>query len=265
MIRAGARRRGLLLAVVFALATATAACSSEPGALTITDPADGSTVNASSIVVRGTAPAGARITRNIPMAPDTHANADGDGHWSIAVDLDEGANALEFRLGDDRSTAKTIHVVYDPAAKPSPNRSGSEHGGGWGETGESPVPVETPVPPPSPEATPTSPVHVAEPGIELAAEATADGEPFHVTLGIDEGGNYALRWTAREPFDATGTCAMTIHLYDETGADAGGTKGVSTKVTRPTTGQLDFKRLDAGEYELFVYAGCPWELSFGRP
>lgn len=33
----------------------------------------------------------------------------------MAVDLDEGENELAFRIGDDKSTAKTITVVYRPA------------------------------------------------------------------------------------------------------------------------------------------------------
>jgi hypothetical protein len=83
-----------------------------PVGLTILSPADATVVGTSEVTVIGTAPPGLRITQEIGFGLDRHATADGTGHWAIQAELSEGENQLNFRIGDDRSTTKTIRVVY---------------------------------------------------------------------------------------------------------------------------------------------------------
>ena len=85
-----------------------------PVGLRILSPADGAVVGSREVTVIGTAPAGLRITQDISFGFDRHATADGTGHWAIALELSEGDNELKFRIGDDPSTAKTMHVIYVP-------------------------------------------------------------------------------------------------------------------------------------------------------
>lgn len=82
--------------------------------LSILSPTDGQQVATKEVTVIGRAPPGLTITRDISLAPDQHAIADGTGHWAMQVGLKEGENRLTFRIGDDQSTKQTIRVVYTP-------------------------------------------------------------------------------------------------------------------------------------------------------
>jgi hypothetical protein len=86
--------------------------------LTILSPSDGQAVAAPEVTVIGTAPPGLSITQDISFGLDQHATTDGTGHWAIKVGLNEGDNKLIFRIGDDRSTEKSIRVTYTPARTP---------------------------------------------------------------------------------------------------------------------------------------------------
>jgi hypothetical protein len=86
--------------------------------LTILSPSDGQAVAAPEVTVIGTAPPGLSITQDISFGLDQHATTDGTGHWAIKVGLNEGDNKLTFRIGDDRSTEKSIRVTYTPARTP---------------------------------------------------------------------------------------------------------------------------------------------------
>jgi hypothetical protein len=86
--------------------------------LTILSPSDGQAVAAPEVTVIGTAPPGLSITQDISFGLDQHATTDGTGHWAIKVGLNEGDNKLTFRIGDDRSTEKSIRVTYAPARTP---------------------------------------------------------------------------------------------------------------------------------------------------
>jgi hypothetical protein len=92
----------------------------EPSALivglTIQSPREGQTVATKEVTVIGLAPPGLKITRDVSFGLDQHATADGTGHWAINVGLNEGDNELKFRIGDDRSTEKELHVTYTPQA-----------------------------------------------------------------------------------------------------------------------------------------------------
>ena len=82
--------------------------------LTILSPTDGQLVAAKDVLVIGTAPPGVTITQDISFGLDQHTTVDGTGHWAIKVGLNAGENKLTFRIGDDSSTKKEIHVVYTP-------------------------------------------------------------------------------------------------------------------------------------------------------
>jgi hypothetical protein len=86
--------------------------------LAILSPSDGQAVAAPEVTVIGTAPPGLTITQDISFGLDQHATADGTGHWAIKVGLNEGDNKITFRIGDDRSTEKSIRVTYTPARTP---------------------------------------------------------------------------------------------------------------------------------------------------
>ncbi len=137
-----------LLASACASAGPDAGATGAPGTLVITAPADGTTVDTPTITVTGTAPDGAEVVHDIPFAPDDRVTAAG-GRWSMTVELDEGANELTFRLGDDEDTARTITVTYRPAAAATSDPTGAP-------TTE---PAEPATPEPTAEATeePTEP------------------------------------------------------------------------------------------------------------
>ncbi len=82
--------------------------------LRIVTPRSGAIVDSAVIEVAGVAAAGAEIVHDIPFASDERVAA-ADGTWVHLVQLEEGANELTFRVGDDESTAQTIHVTYVPA------------------------------------------------------------------------------------------------------------------------------------------------------
>jgi hypothetical protein len=87
--------------------------------LTIVSPANGATVGTRKVFVLGTAPPGQRVVQDISFGFDRSANVDSTGHWAMELELVEGDNQMTLRLGDDRSTAQTIHVVYVPPPPPS--------------------------------------------------------------------------------------------------------------------------------------------------
>jgi hypothetical protein len=86
--------------------------------LSILSPSDGQVVGAAEVTVIGTAPPGVSITQDISFGLDQHASVDGTGHWAIKVGLNEGDNKLTFRIGDDHSTERTVHVTYTPQRTP---------------------------------------------------------------------------------------------------------------------------------------------------
>jgi hypothetical protein len=86
--------------------------------LSILSPTDGQAVAAPEVTVIGTAPPGVSITQDISLGLDQHSTSDGTGHWAIKVGLNEGDNKLTFRIGDDRSTEKSIRVTYTPSRTP---------------------------------------------------------------------------------------------------------------------------------------------------
>jgi hypothetical protein len=100
-------------------ASASPAATPLPVGLTIVSPADGAVVATKKVVVIGTAPPGLTITQDISLGLDRHTPVDGTGHWAMEMELTEGDNQMTFRIGDDKSTARTIHVAYQPPPAPS--------------------------------------------------------------------------------------------------------------------------------------------------
>jgi micrococcal nuclease len=86
----------------------------DSGSLSVESLADGDVVRKDRIKVRGSAPPGAEVIRDISFSPDDRTRANPGGRWTITVELDEGANELTFRIGDDDETAVTIDVTYEP-------------------------------------------------------------------------------------------------------------------------------------------------------
>lgn len=119
-------RRGLILAALVTVlmvagcdsgvVTETGTGSIPPAAadaLTIDSPGDGDQVTSSALLVKGTAPDGADVVRDVSFGPDDHTTATG-GQWSMLVQLDQGENLLTFRIGDDKATSATLRVIYAP-------------------------------------------------------------------------------------------------------------------------------------------------------
>ena len=86
--------------------------------MTILSPRDGDVVASKDVTVIGLAPPGLTITRDVSFGLDSHATADGTGHWAMNVGLNEGQNDLVFRIGDDRSTEQRLRVIYTPPQAP---------------------------------------------------------------------------------------------------------------------------------------------------
>ncbi len=82
--------------------------------MSIADPADGTVATDRAIVIRGLAPPGSTVTRDVPQWFDEHTVADSAGRWSFAESLNDGANTFTFRIGDDRATDVQITVYYSP-------------------------------------------------------------------------------------------------------------------------------------------------------
>jgi hypothetical protein len=82
--------------------------------LSFQSPVDRQAVATKDITVIGIGPPGLTVTRDVSFGLDQHATIDGTGHWAMSVGLGNGDNQLVFRIGDDRSTEKKLHVTYQP-------------------------------------------------------------------------------------------------------------------------------------------------------
>jgi hypothetical protein len=123
------------------------------GDFAIVSPPSGSTVTTASVTVVGTAPDGAEVVWDRSLRSDVRTVAV-SGQWSMAVELDEGANELTFRLGSDRSTAVTLTITFAPsqsATPPSVSASASAP-----PAGSTPSAQPTATPPPAATAQPTT-------------------------------------------------------------------------------------------------------------
>jgi hypothetical protein len=85
--------------------------------LSFQSPADRQAVATKDITVIGIGPPGLTVTRDVSFGLDQHATIDGTGHWAMSVGLGNGENQLVFRIGDDRSTEKKLHVTYQPPSQ----------------------------------------------------------------------------------------------------------------------------------------------------
>lgn len=113
------QRRQLSFLVVVLVVSA---CGSpEPGSVSfsVDYPNQGATVTTSPVAVGGQAPPGARVVQDISFGFDEETIADASGHWEIVADLDEGANELTFRLGDEEASAIRLALTYSAAPEPA--------------------------------------------------------------------------------------------------------------------------------------------------
>lgn len=181
---------------------ASSGAATAAAAFAILAPAQGSTVTGPDFAVAGTAPAGARVVRDISYAPDDSVDAAADGTWSMAVHLESSGSAtLAFRLGDDKSTEiDLLLVVQQPSRAPA--------------TAPPPRAVATANAPATPKPAPTPPPATAE---WLAAVCPV--------------------WSALGPADAN----ADAFLAAASGGDLGTFKRLGDIVRRPgllTTGLL---------------------------
>lgn len=90
-----------------------ASAAGSTGVLRVLTPSSGAVVAAASVTFAGTAPSGAIVVQDISFGSDRQVVAT-DGTWTLDVELQEGANDIKLRLGDDDSTAQTIRLTYQP-------------------------------------------------------------------------------------------------------------------------------------------------------
>lgn len=130
---------------------ATRTQASDSTQFTVDYPAQGAVVTSDPVAVGGRAPAGARVVQDISFAFDNDVIAATTGRWEMLVDVEEGANELVFRLGDDHDTEIRLGITYQPSAAPT-------NPPGGGPTAAPPTggpPAATPQPTPKPEPTPS--------------------------------------------------------------------------------------------------------------
>ncbi len=85
-----------------------------PIAFSIVFPTDGEVLHDRQFNVVGTGPAGATVTRDVPLWFDDHVTVQADGTWLMPVSLGEGSNTFRFRIGNERATERAISVTYAP-------------------------------------------------------------------------------------------------------------------------------------------------------
>src|SRR3990172_1241525 len=142
---------GFVLLIIVA-SVATGGTSDEPpkypaGSVSVREPVDGATVETEEIVIRGTAPPGAEVRRDIRGGKkDDKFNADANGQWEYRTKLDEGDNDFDFFLQDAKDVKAKLTVKYAPPVVAEP----------------------TPEPSPSPEPTPTATPEPSMPTVTAA-------------------------------------------------------------------------------------------------
>lgn len=112
------------------------------------------------------------------------------------------------------------------------------------------------IPKPTQEPTPRT--------IQLSGQAQPDYQPQDERLTLARG-TYSLSWSATGPFQSDefgAVCAINISLFDSAGNRAG---GVTKTLETPSSGTLILSDLAAGEYDLFIYIGCPWSIQIIGP
>jgi len=91
------------------------------GSLRIMEPRDGATVSAEEIVIRGTAPPGAEVRRDIRgFERDDKFDAGADGQWEYPTKLDAGENTFSFFLQDAKDVTAKLTVMYEPPVVAEP-------------------------------------------------------------------------------------------------------------------------------------------------
>jgi hypothetical protein len=76
--------------------------------LTVTEPADASTIAAETVTVKGTTKPGAIVSVN-----DEVDTADGNGNFSVSVPLEDGLNAIDVIASDDNGNQGEVLLMVD--------------------------------------------------------------------------------------------------------------------------------------------------------
>lgn len=211
------------------------------GELVITSHRSGESVDTARITVRGTAPAGAVIVRDVSLGADERALADTSGAWEMTLELDEGVNSFVFRIGDDRDTERELNLAYEPTtaattspeATPAPEATASQVA-----TPEptpeatpeaTPEPTPDPTPEPTPEPTPPpaasldfEPITLKGRGDKVARFRIPEDAAAMASINYSGSGNFAV-WTLDSSGDETDLLVNEIGsykgrvLFDESG------------------------------------------------
>lgn len=219
--------------------------------LEITSHHDGDVVETNLITLEGTAPANAQITRDITMAADAHVRADAAGRWTMTVSLSEGDNSLTLRIGDDRSTALTIHVTYHKKGTPS----GTTTPVASLPRAETPIATmaRTPIAP--------APSYTPQPSPTTLTFSGPGNEPAPVEYKFKlPSGSFEASWSIRP----SGECGATIDVY-RVPDDGFAWKIAGVLVDQPLARTERIDGLKAGEYEVWAYVGCPWTVTIKGP
>jgi len=128
------------------------------GSLTITEPADGATVDTDEVVIRGIAPPGAEVRRDIRgFKKDDKFDADANGQWEYRTKLDTGENEFNFFLQDAKDAKAKLTIKYAPPVVAEPTATASPKTTAAPATGTE-APTTTTGPSPEPTAAPPVPL-----------------------------------------------------------------------------------------------------------
>jgi hypothetical protein len=181
-----------------------------PAVLAIVSPSDGAVVSEPTVVVSGTAPAGARVVRDVPLGFDASVTADASGAWTMAVKLDEGPNGFVFRIGDDKSTSVHLSVTYQRPvatliATTEPTTVATTASTPLATTQPTPIPTTQPTPDVAPAPTPP---------VEVKTYATPTDRQWEQIVKSPDNyiGNGYHIWACIAQFDAA-TGADTFRGY----------------------------------------------------
>jgi hypothetical protein len=172
----------------------------------------------------------------------------------MVVSLSSGDNALVFRVGDDRSTAVTLHLVLQqptpPAsvAPPDPSPSPSDSA----EPSESPSPTETPAPTPKP--TPTPVVVTVEDTVYVSSSKTRLHGSAGTYTWVDVSFEHELgsiAWTAKAPAHAA--CRVIWRLTSDYAPNI--TFSAKPSAGKTLSGTRSFQP-DYGDYQVAVTSTC---------
>jgi hypothetical protein len=177
----------------------------------------------------------------------------------MAVTLSSGSDALIFRIGSDRSTAHTLHLVLQGPTQSAPTsvETPTFAPSASPEPSSEPKPTATPVPTPEPTPVPTpAPVVVTVDDTVFVdtSKTKLNGAigayiwsdvSFYEQLG-------SISWVAKAPVKSS--CRVVWQLTSDSSPDV--TFSAKLAAERTASGTKTFQP-DYGEYQLAVTSTCP--------